>query len=87
MLVCVSGPSGEDFPEADVHAGDVWQEEGQPEETSSQTDQARTAGSPQAWGLHQNPSQLTWSVSGSDEKFKKYYNVNMRNNESEMFVF
>lgn len=63
MTFCVSGPSGEDFPEADVHAGDVWQEEGQPEEASSQTDQAGAAGSTQTWGLHQIPSQLTWSVS------------------------
>lgn len=32
---CASGPSGESFPEAGVHAGDVWQEESQPQEASS----------------------------------------------------
>lgn len=63
MTSCVSGPSREDFPEAGVYAGDVWQEEGQPEEASSQTNQTGAAGSPQTWGLHQIPSQLTWSVS------------------------
>lgn len=63
MTSSMSGPSGEDFPKADIHARDVWEEEGQPEEASSQTDQACAASSPQAWGLHQIPSQLTWSVS------------------------
>lgn len=62
MTSCISGPSGEDFPEAGVYAGDVWQEEGQPEEACSQTDQASAACGTETWGLHQIPSQLTWSV-------------------------
>ncbi len=47
IISCVSGASGEGVSEADVHAGNVRQEEDQPEEASSQTDQAGAAGGPQ----------------------------------------
>lgn len=63
LTSCASGPSGEGAPETDVHAGHVWQEEGQSEKASSQTDQAGAASSSQTWSLHQIPSQFTWSVS------------------------
>ena len=62
MASCVSGPSGESLPEAGVHAGDVWQEEGQPQEAGGQTNQACAAGSPETRSLHQITPQLTWWV-------------------------
>lgn len=62
MASCVPGPSGESSPEAGVHAGDVWQEKGEPEEASSQTDQTCAAGRPKTWSLHQVTPQLAWWV-------------------------
>lgn len=53
FLFAQTGSGGQSVSEAAVHAGNVWKEEGQSEEVSSQTDTTRAARCSTSWGHHQ----------------------------------